>query len=37
MAMKTKFILPVQHPAIVQVQQLSDTQRGNGGFGSTGR
>ena len=30
-------ILPVQHPAIVQVQQLSDTQRGNGGFGSTGR
>lgn len=30
-------ILPVQHPAIEQVQQLSDTQRGNGGFGSTGR
>lgn len=30
-------ILPVQHSAIVQVQQLSDTQRGSGGFGSTGR
>ncbi len=30
-------ILPVAAPTFVQVEQLSPTQRGEGGFGSTGR
>lgn len=30
-------IMPVLHPDYVQVETLSDTQRGQGGFGSTGK
>ncbi len=30
-------LLPVDLPEIVEAQELSDTQRGAGGFGSTGR
>ena len=29
-------VLPVVLPTIVEVEELSDTQRGQGGFGSTG-
>ena len=30
-------ILPCEHPELVQVDDLEETERGNGGFGSTGR
>jgi dUTP pyrophosphatase len=30
-------IAPVTHATLVEVEQLSDTPRGSGGFGSTGR
>lgn len=30
-------IMPVLHPAYTQVSQLSETGRGSGGFGSTGK
>ena len=30
-------IIPVLLPEIVEVEELSQTQRGQGGFGSTGR
>ena len=30
-------IVPVFTPGFVEVSELSDTQRGNGGFGSTGK
>ena len=30
-------IMPVAQAAFVQVDQLDETQRGEGGFGSTGR
>ncbi len=30
-------IVPVLTPGFAQVQELSDTSRGNGGFGSTGK
>ncbi len=30
-------VKPVMHVAVEEVQQLSDTHRGKGGFGSTGR
>lgn len=30
-------VMPVALPELVQVETLSDTQRGTGGFGSTGR
>jgi len=30
-------ILPVLAPTVVEVEELSDTARGAGGFGSTGR
>ena len=29
--------MPVALPEIIQVEELSDTERGAGGFGSTGR
>jgi dUTP pyrophosphatase len=30
-------VQPVTHAKLVEVTQVSDTQRGNGGFGSTGK
>lgn len=30
-------ILPVIHPELVQVYEMEDTERGTGGFGSTGK
>jgi len=30
-------IQPIEHPEIVEVEELSDTSRGSGSFGSTGR
>ena len=30
-------VLPTLYPAFEEVQELSDTSRGNGGFGSTGK
>ena len=30
-------IQPCEHPELVQVDDLEETERGNGGFGSTGR
>ena len=30
-------ILPVELPQLEEVDELSDTQRGDGGFGSTGK
>ena len=30
-------IMPILTPSFVQVDELEDTERGNGGFGSTGR
>lgn len=30
-------IQPVEHPTIVEVDELSDSPRGQGGFGSTGK
>lgn len=30
-------ILPVAHVSLEKVESLSDTQRGNNGFGSTGK
>lgn len=30
-------IMPCENPALIQVDELEDTERGSGGFGSTGR
>ena len=30
-------VTPVVRPALVQVEELDETQRGTGGFGSTGK
>lgn len=35
--MAQMLILPIETPAVQEVQELDETQRGSGGFGSTGR
>lgn len=30
-------IVPIEKPGVVEVEELSDTRRGTGGFGSTGK